>query len=80
MITFKQLNLLEDWPMSGPFDIIFCRNVVIYFDKDTQRQLFARYAQLMAPNAYLFIGHSESLFKVSEEFKLLGNTSYQRAA
>ncbi len=80
MITFKQLNLLEEWPMSGPFDIIFCRNVVIYFDKDTQRRLFARYAQLMAPNGYLFIGHSESLFKVSEEFKLLGNTAYQRAA
>lgn len=78
MVTYKQLNLLNDWPMHGPFDVIFCRNVVIYFDKETQRQLFDRYANILAPGGYLFIGHSETLFKVSERFESLGNTVYRK--
>ena len=78
LITFKSLNLLHQWPMAGPFDIIFCRNVVIYFDQDTQRELFDRYADLLAPNGYLFIGHSESLFKVCERFESIGNTIYRK--
>ena len=78
LITFQQLNLMESWPVKGPFDIIFCRNVVIYFSKDTQRTLVSRYADLMAADANLFLGHSESLFKVSDRFKLIGNTIYQR--
>ena len=78
LITFSQLNLMESWPVKGPFDIIFCRNVVIYFNKDTQRKLVERYANLMSPDANLFLGHSESLFKVSDRFKLIGNTIYQR--
>lgn len=78
LIAFKQLNLMKAWPMKGPFDFIFCRNVVIYFDKDTQRQLFDRYAEILRPDGYIFLGHSESMFKVSDRFKLLGNTIYQR--
>ncbi len=78
IISFKRLNLLEAWPMKGPFDFIFCRNVVIYFDKDTQRKLFDRYADILAPGGYLFIGHSESLHRVSDRFKSLGKTMYQR--
>ena len=78
MITFKQLNLMNDWPMKGPFDYIFCRNVVIYFNKDTQRVLFNRFAEKLAPNGYLFVGHSESLHKVTDRFKLIGHTIYQR--
>lgn len=78
MITFKPLNLMHDWPMKGPFDVIFCRNVVIYFDKPTQRILFDRYANLLSDNGHLFIGHSESLFKVSDRFKLIGGTMYQK--
>lgn len=78
LITFKQLNLMHQWPMRGPFDVIFCRNVVIYFDKPTQRVLFDRYADMLRPDGHIFLGHSESLFKVSERFKLLGNTMYQR--
>jgi chemotaxis protein methyltransferase CheR len=78
LITFQQLNLMESWPIKGPFDIIFCRNVVIYFNKDTQRKLVSRYADMMTSDANLFLGHSESLFKVSDRFKLIGNTIYQR--
>lgn len=77
-ISFKRLNLLEKWPMKGPFDIIFCRNVVIYFNKDTQRELFERYANMLADGGYLFIGHSESLHKVTDRFTLLGKTIYQK--
>ena len=58
--------------------MIFCRNVVIYFDKDTQRKLFARYAELLHDDGYLFIGHSESLFKVTDRFELIGNTIYRK--
>lgn len=78
MITFNQLNLMESWPMRGPFDVIFCRNVVIYFDKDTQRRLFERFADLMAPDAYLFVGHSETLYKVTDRFELQGQTVYRK--
>lgn len=78
MITFKQLNLMHGWPMQGPFDVIFCRNVVIYFNKDTQRELFARYADILADDGYLFVGHSESLHKVSDRFQLIGKTIYHK--
>ena len=78
MIRFKPLNLLERWPMRGKFDAIFCRNVVIYFDKDTQRALFDRYAELLKPEGWLFIGHSESLFRVSDRFRHMGRTSYRK--
>jgi chemotaxis protein methyltransferase CheR len=78
MIRFKPLNLLQPWPMRGPFDAIFCRNVVIYFDKETQRALFDRYADLLAPDGWLFIGHSESLFRVSDRFRHLGRTIYRK--
>lgn len=77
-IQFKRLNLLHDWPMRGPFDLIFCRNVVIYFDKATQSRLFDRYATILQPEGHLFIGHSESLFKVCERFSSLGHTIYRR--
>lgn len=78
MLTFKPLNLLHDWPMKGPFDVVFCRNVVIYFDKPTQVQLFDRIADLLKPEGILYIGHSESLFNVSDRFELIGRTTYQK--
>lgn len=77
-IHFKRLNLLESWPMSGPFDFIFCRNVVIYFDKPTQKVLFDRYAELLEIGGYLFIGHSENLHGISDRFENLGNTIYRK--
>jgi chemotaxis protein methyltransferase CheR len=78
LITFKQLNLMHPLPMKGPLDIILCRNVVIYFDKDTQRSLFARVAHLQRAGDLLFLGHSESLFKVSEDYALIGRTVHRR--
>lgn len=78
LISFRRLNLIEEWPMHGPFDVIFCRNVVIYFDKTTQRRLFERYADILRPGGHLFIGHSETLYKVSERFELIGRTIYRR--
>ncbi|MCF6234812.1 MAG: protein-glutamate O-methyltransferase CheR [Gammaproteobacteria bacterium] len=78
MITFRQLNLMNKWPMRGLFDIIFCRNVVIYFDKPTQRLLFDRYADILAPGGHLFIGHSETLYKITDRFELIGSTIYRK--
>ena len=78
LITFKQLNLMQDWPITGPLDLIFCRNVVIYFDKETQKKLFDRYASLLRHEGHLFVGHSETLFKLTNKFKLLGKTIYQK--
>lgn len=78
LIRFNRLNLLEEWPMKGKFDIIFCRNVVIYFNKDTQRKLFDRYAEIMNDGGYLFIGHSESLNTVTNRFEGLGKTAYRK--
>ena len=79
LIAFKPLNLFDPWPMSGPFDVIFCRNVVIYFDKKDQKTLFDRFADILAPGGWLFIGHSESLFRVSDRFKHLGRTIYRKS-
>lgn len=80
LISFKHLNLMSQWPMKGPFDVIFCRNVVIYFDKDTQRVLFDRYANLLVPGGFLYIGHSENLFGITERFKLLGRNIHRKIA
>jgi len=77
LITFKPLNLLKPWPMKGKFDLIFCRNVVIYFDEPTQRTLFDRYSKSLQAKGHLFIGHSENLNKVSDRFDTLGRTIYR---
>ncbi|BBB31046.1 chemotaxis protein methyltransferase CheR [Neptunomonas japonica JAMM 1380] len=78
MITFKELNLMHSWPMKGPLDAIFCRNVMIYFDKETQKLLLNRMADLLKPGGFLFVGHSESPFRLTDRFKLIGNTIYQK--
>lgn len=78
LITFNSLNLMHPWPMNGPFDAIFCRNVVIYFDKDTKAKLVSRFADLLRTGGYLFLGHSESLHGVSQRFRLAGRTAYKK--
>jgi chemotaxis protein methyltransferase CheR len=78
LVTIQPLNLLHPWPMQGPFDAIFCRNVVIYFDKPTKQRLFARYADMLETGGYLFLGHSESMYGLSEDFDLVGRTAYRK--
>src|SRR5512139_1473298 len=69
MVTFKPLNLLApSWPVSGPFDVIFCRNVMIYFDKPTQSKILSRFVPLMKPEGLLFAGHSENFMYASDAF------------
>jgi chemotaxis protein methyltransferase CheR len=80
MIVFKPLNLFDDWPMQGPFDAIFCRNVIIYFDMDAKRILFDRFADILTPGGWMFIGHSESLFRVTERFRHIGRTIHRRVS
>ena len=78
LITFRQLNLLSDqWGLSGPFDVIFCRNVMIYFDKPTQGKILSKFVPLMKPDALLFAGHSENFLYVSDALKLRGKTVYE---
>ncbi|MFV7771271.1 CheR family methyltransferase [Shewanella marisflavi] len=77
LIHFKQLNLLGEWPMQGPFDLIFCRNVLIYFDVQTKIKIIHKFRKLLADDGYLFIGHSETLHNISSDFKLIGQTIYQ---
>lgn len=80
MITFRQVNLLDsNWPVRGPLDAIFCRNVMIYFDKQTQLRILERFAPLLHPDGLLFAGHSESLHNAAHLFKLRGKTVYELA-
>jgi chemotaxis protein methyltransferase CheR len=81
LVSFKPLNLMHaNWPMKGPFDAIFCRNVAIYFDKATQGTLFGRLGKLLVPGGFLYIGHSENLGTGGENFRLVGKTIYQSRA
>jgi chemotaxis protein methyltransferase CheR len=78
LIAFKPLNLLaSSWPVSGPFDVIFCRNVMIYFDKPTQGKILSRFEPLLKPDGLLFAGHSENFLHISKAFKLRGKTVYE---
>ncbi|HEX4024594.1 MAG TPA: protein-glutamate O-methyltransferase CheR [Steroidobacteraceae bacterium] len=78
LVAFKFLNMVGNWPMRGPFDIIFCRNVVIYFDRDTQREIISRMASLQGAGDHLVLGHSESLLDVSTQYRLANQTIYRR--
>jgi chemotaxis protein methyltransferase CheR len=81
LVTFRQLNLLDTrWPVRGPFDAIFCRNVMIYFDKPTQRKVLQQLAPLLKPDGLLFAGHSESFLHSADVFRLRGNTIYELAS
>jgi chemotaxis protein methyltransferase CheR len=81
LISFRQLNLLDaQWPIDGQFDVIFCRNVMIYFDKETQYKILKRFAPMLETHGLLFAGHSESLHHAADLFKLRGQTVYELAS
>lgn len=79
MIIYKKLNLLEfPYPVGEKMDLIFCRNVIIYFDKPTQKNIFAEFENVLKEDAHLIIGHSETMFGISDKYKFLGHTIYQK--
>ncbi len=78
LISFKQLNLMQPWPMKGLFDAVFCRNVLIYFDASTKAKLINRYAEIIRPGGYLYLGHSESILGDHSAFINEGQTTYKR--
>ena len=72
------LNLTGPWPMQKPFDIIFCRNVVIYFNQETRRTLVNRFVDSLKDDGYLFVGHSESLLGITDRLKSVGRTIHRK--
>lgn len=78
MVTFRKLNLMHEWPIKGPFDYLFCRNVCIYFHKDTQRVLMERLADMQDEGHYLFLGQSESLFSTCNLYKRVEPAIYRK--
>ena len=79
LVRFRELNLLDSWPMRSGFDVIFCRNVMIYFDEETQNGIWKRFAKVLEPDGVLCIGHSERI-AASMPFELVAQTSYRLAA
>lgn len=80
LISFQRINLLDPaWPMRGPFDVIFCRNVMIYFDKPTQYKILSRFVPLLQPDGLMFAGHSESFLHAADLFHSMGKTVYELA-
>jgi chemotaxis protein methyltransferase CheR len=78
LVVFRRLNLMDPLPFKNPLDLIFCRNVMIYFDKSTIDRLVNKYYQILAPGGYLFIGHSESLSGFTHNFKYVQPCIYQK--
>ncbi|MGM0459281.1 MAG: CheR family methyltransferase [Bacteroidota bacterium] len=78
LITYGRLNLLEKWPMRGPFHVIMCRNVMIYFNRETQMELVSRFYDLLEPGGYLFLGHSESVSGKDHGFVNISPAVYQK--
>lgn len=78
MVSFAPLNLMEPWPLRGPFDVILCRNVMIYFDRPTREKLIRRFRGLLAPQGHLLVGHSESLSGMSHELTYVQPAVYRR--
>ncbi len=81
LIKFRRLNLMSDtFPIKSPLDLIFCRNVMIYFDRPTQERLIAKFYRYLKPGGHLFIGHSESLQWIKHDFRTIAPTIYRKGA
>jgi chemotaxis protein methyltransferase CheR len=78
MVRLAWLNLLESWPMKGSFNVIFCRNVMIYFDRPTQQRLINRFWDLLEPGGFLFVGHSEGLSAINHKFRYMRPATYRK--
>ena len=78
LVRLAWLNLMDPWPMTGPFNVIFCRNTMIYFDRSTQQKLIKRFWDLLKPGGYLFIGHSEGLLGISHKFTYVQPATYRK--
>ncbi len=78
LLRFRQLNVLGDWPFSGPFQIIFCRNMLIYFDAPTKLTVVSRMVEMLQPGGFLYLGHSEALASVVPGLKPVARTTYMR--
>ncbi len=78
LIKYKQLNLIKDWHFDQPFDVIFCRNVMIYFENDMKQRILKKYADHLVSNGLLFLGHSESVNKTNTDFDNVGKTIYRK--
>ncbi|WKE67058.1 protein-glutamate O-methyltransferase CheR [Gallaecimonas kandeliae] len=77
LVSFRRLNLMDDWPFREPFDVIFCRNVMIYFDKATQSKLLGRFRQHLRAGGYLLLGHAEGMDKGQPGYRSLGHTIWE---
>jgi chemotaxis protein methyltransferase CheR len=78
IITFNQLNLMDCWPIHGPFDVIFCRNVLIYFKEDITNTILAKFHDLLDAQGFLVLGYSENLYKQRKHFENLGRSTYKK--
>jgi len=78
MITYGRLNLKKDWPLDGPFQVIMCRNVMIYFNRETQKELVQRFRNILEPGGYLFLGHSESIASADRKFENVSPAVYRK--
>src|SRR6185312_3151540 len=78
LVKFRRLNLIEKWPMRDPFDIIFCRNVTIYFDKKVTQRVLHQMDKLLKPNGLLILGHSEHIYDLESQYALAGKSVYRK--
>ncbi|MBL4835959.1 MAG: protein-glutamate O-methyltransferase [Kordiimonadaceae bacterium] len=77
MIRFKYLNFMDEWPVKSKFDVIFCRNVMIYFDKKTQERLVGKFVELLQPHGVLFVGHAEAIVANFSNLRNVGRSSFK---
>lgn len=80
LIRFERVNIMEDWPVEGPLDAVFCRNVLIYFDVPTQRKVVERFSSLLRRGGVLFLGHSENAGRDIRSLRMVGHTAYEKVS